>query len=84
MKTGSCFLHTYTSYIKKTPINPNSPPLSQPHRMSQEMAYLQAGVVLRYPKISTHLIPKTELPLVRRHQGQSSRYNNFSYGRHVE
>ena len=34
MKTGSCFLHTYTSYIKKTPINPNSPPLSQPHRMS--------------------------------------------------
>ncbi len=34
MKTGSCFLHTYTSYNKKTPINPNSPPLSQPHRMS--------------------------------------------------
>ena len=34
MKTGSCFLHTYPSYNKKTPINPNSPPLSQPHRMS--------------------------------------------------
>ena len=36
MKTGSCFLHTYPSYNKKTPINPNSPPLSQPHRMSED------------------------------------------------